>query len=202
MPEFTRRCIEEFECDRVVIKPIYYWFGLTKEEYWFKDVLNPKHPYFNEYMRILKDPIFDHEKVFFWGGRDVVHEEADHPAVAYSRYMDIFGKIFSQENPSKVLEDEILRRGYNSIALYGVNAMSEILFSLLKESKIKVSCVIDRYASVDNFHELKVYNADNFDPNLTEFILVSNYVYYKNIEKDLRFWNYNGEIVGYDELID
>ncbi len=201
LPEFTRKCIEEFECDKVVIKPIFYWFGLTKEEYWFKDILNPNHPYYNEYMRILKDPIFDNEKVFFWGGRGVVHERADHPAVAYQKYLEKFGKLFSNDNPAKILEKKLLDMGYKSIALYGVNDMSEVLYSLLKNTEIPVTCVVDRYANVKTFHGLRVYNADDFDPDLTKCILVSNYVFYKNIEKDLRFWEYKGDIIGYDELI-
>lgn len=66
VPEFAKRCIEDFGADQVVIKPLYHWFGLSEDLYWQKDILNPMHPYHKEYMEVLKHPIFKNEKVFFW----------------------------------------------------------------------------------------------------------------------------------------
>ncbi len=200
LPEFVHRCLEEFECDSVIIKPIFYWFALTQEEYWFKDILNPRHPYFKEYMEILKDPILKAPKVFFWGG-DNIHEEKDHPATSYKTYFDGFAKILKEENPKQALEKAIKNRGYNKVAIYGVNDMSEALFNLLKGTEIEVTTFVDRYAKVDEFCGLNVQKMDDFKPEATDFMIVSNYVFLENIERDLRFRNYKGELVPYCNLI-
>lgn len=75
LPEFTRRCIEEFGADSVRIRPFFPYFGSTAGEYkstpeyqWFCDVRNPYHPYYNEYKKIMKDPIFKNPKVLEWLG--------------------------------------------------------------------------------------------------------------------------------------
>lgn len=200
LPEFAHRCIEEFECDQVVIKPIFYWFALTHEEYWFKDILNPKHPYFNEYMDILKDPLLQHPKVYFWGG-DHVHEKKGHPATNYKVYFDAFAAILKNSNPKETLENAMLDKGFNKIALYGVNDNAEILFNLLLGTKVEMIAFIDKYAKVDNFCKLPVIKFDKFDPTIVNTIIVTNYVFLENITRDLRFHGFTGDIVPFNTLV-
>lgn len=200
LPDFVKRCIDEFECDTVVIKPIFYWFALTHEEYWFKDILNPKHPYFNEYMEVLKDPILKHPKVFFWGG-DQVHEAKDHPATSFKVYFDAFAEILKREDPSKALELALVSKEAKEVALYGVNDMSEMLFNLLKKSNIKVKAFVDRYAKVDTFCGLNVQKMQDFQPDMFDTIIVSNFIFMENIERDLRFRKFDGNLIAYCDLL-
>lgn len=201
LPQFVTRCIEEFDCNRVVIKPIFYWFALTHEEYWFKDILNPKHPYFEEYMEILKDPILKHPKVYFWGGDDI-HEEKDYPSISYKTYFEGFAKLIKNENPKKMLEESMIKKGYNKVAIYGTNEMAEILFYLLAGTKVKIEGFIDRDAKTSKFCGLEVQKMEDFDPNIAETIIVSNFVFMENIERDLRFRNYKGRLIPYCDLLD
>ena len=70
LPEFTRRCIEEFGADVVRLRP-FYPYRIQKPEFeWFADIRNPKHPYYSEYVRIMSDPIFNHPKVYKWSGNE------------------------------------------------------------------------------------------------------------------------------------
>lgn len=199
LPEFTRRCIEEFECDQVIIKPIFYWFALTQEEYWFKDILNPLHPYFNDYMEVLKDPILKDPKVYFWGG-DKIHEPTEHPATNHKKYFDSLHKFLKMKNPIKEIEQRLMSKDYKNIAIYGVNEYAEIICRLLQDSSINVVGFVDKYAKVDTFCELPVFKFECFDPDMTDTIIVSNFVYYENIARDLKFHNFKGNIVSFDSL--
>lgn len=201
LPEFVKRCIEDFQCDRVTIKPIFYWFALTPEEYWFKDILNPKHPYFNEYMEILKDPILKHPKVFFWGG-DEIHKAQEHPATQYKRYFDVFSNILKKENPSKALEEELLKKCDGNVAIYGTNDMAQMMYNLLKNTSINVIGFIDRDAKVNEFCGMPVTKFDTYEPDMVDTILVSNFQYITNVTRDLRFLNFNGEIISFEDIIE
>lgn len=77
IPSFVERSLNEFGFDRVYLKPVYQWGKMEPEVYWFKDVLNPKHPYHTEYLEILKHPILNDPRVYNFGGH------SEHPAVDY-----------------------------------------------------------------------------------------------------------------------
>ena len=202
LPSFARRCIEDFECDTVIVKPIFYWFCLTAEEYWFKDILNPKHPYFNDYTEVLKDPILKHEKVFFWGNSDKVHKAKEHPANSYKGYFDVFANIMKNDNPEVALENALSSKGHTQVALYGVNDMSEMMYNILKRTNIEVVGFIDRDANVDSFCGLKVTKFDTYKPDMVDTILVSNYAYLTNITRDLRFRDFKGTIIPFNMIME
>ena len=199
LPSFVQRCLEEFECDRVIIRPIYYWFALTKEEYWFKDILNPKHPYFKEYMEILKDPIFKDERIYFWA--DHIHEEQEHPYYSYKIYFDAFSKLLSNSELQKLLERKMIEKGYNNIAIYGVNENAKMLFELLKNTQIQINGFIDKYATVKEFCGIHVDKFDTVKIDMVETVLVSNFIFLENITRDLRFLGFKGNIIPFTELL-
>lgn len=80
IPSFIRRSFEEYKFDEVVLKPVYQWGTMDDDVFWFKDVLNPLHPYHEEYLEILKDPTMQDSRVYNFGG-DTVHPARPYPVV-------------------------------------------------------------------------------------------------------------------------
>lgn len=76
IPSFIERSLNEFGFDDVVLKPVYQWGTMPEKTFWFKDVLNPKHPYHAEYLEILQHPALKDSRVYNFGG-DTVHPERD-----------------------------------------------------------------------------------------------------------------------------
>lgn len=74
IPDIIRRSIEEFHADAVTLRPVLTWFKITKENYWFKNVLNPLNPYHEEYLDVMSDPICKHPKVIHWNGDNKVRK--------------------------------------------------------------------------------------------------------------------------------
>ena len=66
LPEFTRRCLEEFNVDYVRLRPFDPWGGEGLKE-WMMDVRNKYNPYHEEFLEIMKAPIFKNPKVHDWG---------------------------------------------------------------------------------------------------------------------------------------
>lgn len=67
MPDFVRRCIDEFGADSVRLRPYQPHASNDAARIWFTEVRNPSHPYHEEYMKVIQDPIFKHPKVSDWG---------------------------------------------------------------------------------------------------------------------------------------
>jgi len=78
LPDFIKRSFEDYAFDYVVIKPVYKWAPMDDDVYWFKDVLNPLHPYHKEYLEIMQNPIIHDPRVYdFSGGK--AHKARPYP---------------------------------------------------------------------------------------------------------------------------
>jgi hypothetical protein len=87
-----------------------------------------------------------------------------------------------------------------NIAIYGCNDMSAILYSVLKNTENPPKAFIDKYASQNTFCQCSVQTFENFNKNDFDTIIVSNYAYFKNIERDLRFYEFSGKVIAYNEI--
>lgn len=72
IPDFIDTSLNTYHADCVVLRPIFMWFQISKEEWWYKNVQNPAHIYHNEYLEIIKDPICSDPRVMHWGTKDDV----------------------------------------------------------------------------------------------------------------------------------
>ena len=75
---------------------------MTEEEFWFKNVANPLHPYHHYYAELRDSEIMKHPKVYDWG---VMNEEPPqkHPAYRYQEIAEKLSQLLSMEH----LEDRI-----------------------------------------------------------------------------------------------
>ncbi len=78
MPSFIERSREQYHCDKVILKPVYPWGKvMSPDVFWFKDVLNPMHPYHAEYLELLEHPMLNEPYVYNFGGKTI------HPATPF-----------------------------------------------------------------------------------------------------------------------
>lgn len=77
MPSFVTKCLKRYACDKILLRPVYQWGTMPEDVFWFKDVLNPLHPYHAEYLEIRDHPALRDPKVWHFGGRSL------HPARPY-----------------------------------------------------------------------------------------------------------------------
>ncbi|MDR1134938.1 MAG: radical SAM protein [Clostridiales Family XIII bacterium] len=78
IPSFIKTSFDNYAFDNVVLKPVYQWGTMDERVYWFKDVLNPAHPYHQEYLEILQDNTTKDPRVYNFGG-DSIHEARPYP---------------------------------------------------------------------------------------------------------------------------
>jgi sulfatase maturation enzyme AslB (radical SAM superfamily) len=129
MPEFTRRCIEEFGADIVRIRPIMPGGPLPQSMQWFMDVRNPKHPYYQEYKRVMKNPIFEHEKVLLWSS-DLDSTIGVYLGEKEKCVLNYIDKILSCDDLTKNIKTILSQHNCEVISLYGMGRVGKLILRL------------------------------------------------------------------------
>lgn len=199
LPEFARRCIEEFGADQVVVKPLYHWFGLSEDLYWHKDVLNPMHPYHREYMEVLKHPYLQHEKVFFWGA-DNLHPAVPHPAYKYLEQLNIVTKCMEDANIKDKLAAYFAEKEIRDLYLYGDEKLSSFLYNLLKDI-VNIKGFIARDICREEIGGMPVSCIWDYKPVNQDAMLIINYKYFDVIRKDFDVIGFQGKLLSLDEMM-
>jgi hypothetical protein len=78
IPSFIQICLEKYACDYVSLRPVYQWGTMPEDVFWFKDVLNPMHPYHQEYLEIISHPLLSSPQVYHYAG-STLHEARPFP---------------------------------------------------------------------------------------------------------------------------
>lgn len=203
LPEFARRCVEEFGVDYVRLRPYDNWGGQNKIEEFFMNIRNPKHPLYSEYREVMKNPYLLHPKVHdHSGGRDSYGMRE----VPYE-LSDLKWKIMTQilEKPDQIME---AISGMNNVVIYGMGNLTTILIREMKARNIYPLCVIDAWKESGCFEGVSVYNIKEVQglKNKEISIIVTPVNNIADVRKKLNEYCIQGnlipiwEIVGDDEV--
>ena len=130
LPEFTRRCLEEFGADLVRLRPIVPGGSQPIEVQWFADVRNPYHPYYEEYKEVMKSKIFHDSRVLLWSG-DLDSTRGAFPIVNLGK--EKYDRLFSVALGYKVLYELSVWPKIKKVIIYGAGSIGEKLHDFLKE---------------------------------------------------------------------
>lgn len=199
LPAFAQRCIEDFDADKVVVKPLYKWFNLSEDNYWHKDVLNPMHPYHQEYLEMIRDPYLqDNDRIFFWGAGNL-HPSQPHPAYRFKEYLELVSELVSTENIEERIKDYFESRKINKIYIYGDMELSSIMYWLFSKA-VEVEAFIARDACRSEICGRPVMRMCDYKPGHADVMLVLAYPFFKNIMRDLEFMGFEGTAISLLDL--
>ncbi len=154
MPEFTKRCLDEFGVDVVRIRPIFPGGMFDAKTQWFMDVRNSLHPYNELYRKIMSNPIFKDERVLLWSN-DLPSDRGDCPDS---------NQALKERNVNRVAKalldksNEICRKlnSFNEpITIFGLGFLGKILVEVIKE-KVQINCIIDNYIDINDYNNIRV----------------------------------------------
>ena len=140
IPQFIQKGID-YDADDIVLRPIYKWFGMQEDELLYKNVLNPCHPYYKEYLEIIKNPICKDKRVFNWGF-NVEQEPIPFPTLAMQRDYQRLSGLVGERNedscactlPEAMQKDiDAQLQTTESIYLYGAGHIARALIPLLQK---------------------------------------------------------------------
>lgn len=165
LPEFTRRCVEEFGADYVRLSPYKPWGSREPEVEWFMDVRNPRHPYYEEYQDVMKAPIFRHPLVHDWSGGKPSNT-GDFPYRISERKLEIVTSIFLEDVFRNKIKDYLEKR---NLVVYGLGEIGKILVKQFQQS---VLYVIDRNMHNCNYLNKKIYSLEELEDISKEVCVV------------------------------
>lgn len=198
MKDFVKKCLN-FEPDRIRLRFFEPYGVKNKSDEWFYDIRNPYHPYFEEFMEVMKDPIFTNPKVWKWQG-ETLSDLKEHPYFIEKKKVEILSSLIKLENISMKLEDYFAEMQVSNFSLYGMGCIGQAIIFLLDQNHVKFNEVLDSNATNnDSFHGHKVLRPNKESINKYDMIVVTSADYdeIKNILLDL---NYKGKINHINEL--
>lgn len=204
IPEFVQTFAEsgEFEVDQVTFRPVYNWFGMDRETYWFKNILNPLHPYHKEYLKILDDKCWKNPKVYDWGCHNI-REARQHPLSQEKIFNHLLLDIYDNKeglSPVEYVKKCVERINGKRIGIYGENEFEGTLIRLLQVAGAEVTLRLTRFDDVDG--DIPTVSMPNFRPESVDTILLMELHDQQNRINNLRSLKFNGSIYNLEEFIE
>lgn len=199
LPSFVKRCLEEFHVDSIIVKPLYKWFFMSDDDYWFKDVANPLHPYHSEWQEVMRNPILDDPHVFLWGARNE-HEAARHPAYWQEKMAKCLAKLVMMDDCAESIKQWMEKNNAARLILYGENVLTAPIVKLLKDT-IPCVRVMAKYPVCDEIEGVPVvaFAKDNFIGG--DAVLVLNFDKMEYIQRDFSFVGINVAVCSIETLL-
>lgn len=199
VPEFARRCVEEFGADYVRLRPYMPWGSQEPEIEWFMDIRNPKHPYYSEYQEMKKDEIFQHPRVHDWsGGLDTVNIRT-FPYKAFYYKEQAINEILTNIDHIIIKLREYIKD--NQVVIYGLGSVGKILTKELCQKGILPSYILDKSKTCCQYQNIDVYNLEDTKKLTKEVaLIITPFMNIERIENDLKTLGYDGKKIHVKEL--
>lgn len=194
---------EEFEVDALVMKPLYKWWKMAEETYWFKNILNPLHPYHKEYLKILADECWKDPKVYDWGCHNI-RPAAPHPLSQEKTYNRLLLDIYQNEqglSPTEFLRLCMDRVGGKRVGYYGKNDFSKAMVKLLRDAGIDVVFQLT-WTLEENDGPLPKVAKQDFRPDMADVMLIIDFHKGQYWFKDLPALGFRGPVLSIEEFIE
>lgn len=199
LPSFIERCIEEFRVDRVIARPIYHWFYMNDDDYWFKDVSNPLHPYHKSWLKVMAHPILNHEKVYLWGARNL-HAPARHPAYRYEDLLKAVTKLVETDDVGEKITKFLTDIGKKNVLLYGETMLTATAAKLLKDNaNVKIMALNPCSEKISDI-TVQPFCVDCIADD--DCVVVLNTDKMMQINRDFSFNGYKDYLYKFDEFIE
>lgn len=196
LPELTRRFIEEFGADTVRLRPFDDVGSQSPEVEWFMDVRGAYHPYHQEYLDIMKDPIFKNPKVRDWsGGRDSENGDLLTYLAKKGRSLmgsreqinyDVVKVLAAEDDISSKLEKYFADKGINKIAVHGMGYPGKAFLRAIDGTEVQVDRLIDKYECGKTIHGTIVTSIQDVPKKYAYPIVVTAPFFFDEIKKEIK----------------
>lgn len=198
MPEFTKRCIEEYGADIVRIRPIFPGGIYDYNIQWFMDVRNPEHPYYSQYVKIMEHPVFQHPKVLLWSNH-LPSTKGKHPGMKAEAVKQAVECILSKPDFFQKMKQEIIRDD-EDIYLYGIGILGKLLLRL-NQGELLIKGIFDKFSTLEKWEDIPIMKIGDCRDK-EGIVIVTVYAQYESIKQELRQEGFMGEIMNLYEFLE
>ncbi len=142
LPDFVKLCLDEFEMDTIMLRPVFPWGPANPNIRWFEDVRNPYHPYHGQFLKVIEDPIFQDPKVFLFSGLKE-SPYGEHPGIRVDR---VISSILKIEDFVEYTNNKLKELNCNKVSIYGFARTGKLLMKLWG-NRIEIAQLFDNKKS-------------------------------------------------------
>lgn len=204
MPEFSRRCIEEFGADSVRLRPIMPGGIYDESIQWFMDVRNPYHPYYKEFRKVMSNEIFKHPKVLLWSNQED-SARGENPywkskAQLEKRLEDevrvtrLLNKIVSVEDLGRKIDNLMREKKACSLGIYGIGVIGKAFLKMISKENLNYEIHLydkNQHGSICEGYEILEPKENYLE--LSDIIIISPVKQAQEIKDAVS--NFNGELI-------
>lgn len=199
MPDFVKRSLE-FNPDSIRLRFFEPYGVRSKSIEWFFDVRNPHHPYYEEFVNVMRHPVFEDPRVWKWQG-ETLSNFKEHPYYEEQSKVRILSRLLTLENIGERLRNYFQEHDVRRFALYGSGYVGQAFASLLNQNGIEFNNILDTYASgQERFKNHNIIKPDACNLGEYDSIIITSSAS-KEIENNLINLEYGGQIVVLSDLI-
>lgn len=200
MPEFVKKCLDNFAMDTIRLRFFEPYGVMDINTEWFYDVRNKYHPYHDEFVKVMEDPILKNEKVWKWQG-DTESLQKENPYVLEHKNILAISNMILQKNMSEKLRNYVKSLENSKIALYGANEVGMAFRKVLNDFGFYVETVFDKYLQEKQGEDFEIKHPDEEKVNEFGLIIITSEVYRQQIFEELERMKYSGESMTISELL-
>lgn len=193
IPDYVKKCIDEFNVDRIRLRFFEPYGVMPRDVEWFYDIRNPFHPYHSEFVKVMENPILKNEKIWKWQG-ECMSMQKESPYVLERRNYNCLAEWVLLNNESEIIVQYLKFSGYNKVALFCAGNCGKAYVKLLREYGVDIRVIFDNYSrdeKIENDVEIKTPNENRV--NEYDLILITQNVYYVEIKEELERFKYKGQ---------
>ncbi len=200
MPEFSKRCVEEFGVDRVRLRPYFPWGPADPIVKWVYDVRNPYHPYYVEYEEMLKADIFKHPKVFMWSGEELSNQ-GKNPYAKDKENFDVIKFLAADINISKKINKYFRDKGIEKVYIRGMGFVGQAFVNILNKTDVKILGLMDKNWPDGKCYEGHIIIDKECDLEKDTAIIVTTPFYFDEIKEEMSNILNDNEIINISDII-
>lgn len=206
LPEYIKTFAhsEDFEVDTITVRPIYKWWHMAEETYWFKNILNPLHPYHKEYLKILADECWKEPKVYDWGCHNIRHA-APHPLSQDRIYNRLLMDVYQNDqglSPTEFLRSRMEPFSGKRVGYYGKNEFSKTMVKMLLDAGINLALQITWAKEAEDGGEIPKVAKQDFRPDMADVMLIIDFHKGYYWFEDLPALGFQGPVLSIEEFIE
>lgn len=201
MPEFVKKSLEWFEPDKIRLRFFEPYGVRDKAIEWFYDIRNPHHPYYEEFVKVMENPVFQNSKVWKWQG-EALSDLKEHPYFEEQGKVKLLSELIVMENIKDKIEKYLEENQVNKFALYGYGQVGQAVAAVLERNGINFGVVFDSYAEGEgNFRGHSVVGPNK--ENISDYaLIIVTSVVYEEIKATLLDLGYKGCVMPLKEFIE
>ncbi len=201
MPEFVKTCLEKYEMDTIRLRFFEPGGSMDTATEWFYDIRNEYHPYYDEFVKVMSDPVLHHPKVWKWQG-ETKSLQKENPYILEKRRGYALSRLVLLENASETLAKFFAHHNIKKIALYGAGKVAYACVKILKNDGVEVNTVFDTYIEPKGQDGIIIRKPEEDLLASFDLIIITVDTFAERIKENLKRMQYKGKVMLLSEMMD